>query len=141
MFPLPKEYGAAFRLPMVHLPGKSPCLVAQLRFRPGIGDDLIASRHLAFLSPLKAVHPGHERIRPTPHFQQAATAFALLTGNPHHVGPPFSAQPAAPAGLEPQRHLGDGVALPRFFLLTPETLKIIQDQWVQQVFQLVHVHA
>ena len=81
------------------------------------------------------------RGRKNAHFQQAAAAFALLAGNPHNVGPPFSAQPAAPAGLEPQRHLGDGVALPRFFLLTPETLKIIQDQWVQQFFQLVHVHA
>ena len=72
MFPLPKECGAAFRIPMLHLPDKSPCLVAQRPFRPGIGDDLIASRQLALLRPLEAVHPGHERIRPAPHFQQAA---------------------------------------------------------------------
>ena len=124
MFPLPKECGAAFRIPMLHLPDKSPCLVAQRPFRPGIGDDLIASRQLALLRPLEAVHPGHERIRPAPHFQQAAAAFALLAGNPHNVGPPFSAQLAAPAGLEPQRHLGDGVAPPRFFLPAPEPLKI-----------------
>lgn len=52
---------------------KALALSRNSRFRPGIGDDLIASRHLAFLSPLKAVHPGHERIRPPPHFQQAAT--------------------------------------------------------------------
>ena len=78
MLPLPKECGAAFRIPMLHLPDKSPCLVAQRPFRPGIGDDLIASRQLALLRPLEAVHPGHERIRPAPHFQQAAAAFALL---------------------------------------------------------------
>ena len=55
MLPLPKECGAAFRIPMLHLPDKSPCLVAQRPFRPGIGDDLIASRQLALLRPLEAV--------------------------------------------------------------------------------------